>query len=185
MGFYLQTMLAGLWSELPYISDIKFDGSRFSAAVISGIGFFSAGSIILAAHQQVSGLTTAIGLFITASIGIAAGAGFYEAVVISTVLIVIVLELMQPLEFFFKRKMRNMTVHIDFDDIEHVDMITDAIKKEGAEIYEFELENDKNKFESQSAIIGIKLSRENPSHSAVLSSVAELGCVFSVQELIS
>lgn len=36
-----------------------------------------------------------------------------------------------------------------------------------------------------SAIMTLKLSRENASHSAILSSLAELACVDSVQELIS
>ena len=36
-----------------------------------------------------------------------------------------------------------------------------------------------------SVIIWMKLNRENASHSAILSTVAELPCVISVQELIS
>ena len=33
-------------------------------------------------------------------------------------------------------------------------------------------------------ILAVKLSREQPSHSALLSTVAELPCVYAVQELI-
>ena len=185
MGFYLHEMLIGEWAEISLMSDIKFDGSRFPSSVISGIGFIAAGSIMLVLHQQISGLTTAIGLFITACIGIASGAGYYEAVVLSVVFIVIVMEVMLPLELTFKRKMRNMTIHVDFDDLENKDIITDAIKKEGATIYEFELEDMSKKKTTPSAIIWIKLAKHNPSHSSVLSSVAGLPCVSSVQELIS
>lgn len=90
IGFYEYAMLQGDWSALSALIEIKFDGSRFSAAVISGIGFLAAGSIMLIAHQQISGLTTAIGLFITACIGIAVGAGFYEAVIFAAVFIVLI-----------------------------------------------------------------------------------------------
>ena len=185
VGFYINAMLGGNWAEMVQISSIKFDGSRYSAAVISGIGFLAAGSIMLIAHQQISGLTTAIGLFITACIGIASGAGFYEAVILSVVFIVVVMELMYPLEISFKRRMRNMTIHVDFEEIGNKDVITDAIRSEGATIYDFEFEKDSKKKTTPSAIIWIRLSRDNPSHSAVLSTVAELNCVNSVQELIS
>ncbi|MBO4422483.1 MAG: MgtC/SapB family protein [Clostridia bacterium] len=185
IGFFEYQMLCGEWSFLPALADTKFDGARFSSAVISGIGFLAAGSIMLIAHQQVSGLTTAIGLFITACIGIACGAGFYEVVIVAVVFIVVVMELMQSVEVTFKRKIRNMTIHVAFDDIEHSDMITDTIKNEGATIYEFELENPGKSKTPPSAILWIKLPRDNPSHSSILSSIAELPCVSSVQELIS
>ena len=185
IGFYLHSMLTGIWAEVPFISDIKFDGSRFSAAVISGIGFLAAGSIMLIAHQQVSGLTTAIGLFVTACIGIAAGCGYYEIVVLAVICIVFVMEILYPVEIMFKRKMRYMTIHVDFDTLEHADVIEDKIKEEGAVIHEFELEEITFANPNPSAIISVKLPKHNPSHSSILSSIAELYCVTSVQELIS
>ena len=185
ISFYEYEMINSSWSLASALTEIKFDGSRFSAAVISGIGFLAAGSIMLVAHQQVSGLTTAIGLFVTACLGIAAGAGFYEIVIVSVIMIVVVMEGMYQLEITFKRKTRNITIHVDFDDIENIDMITDALKTENATIYEFELEDTSKKKETPSAIIWIKLSKENNSHSSLLSSIAELPCVSSVQELIS
>ena len=174
----------GAWSGLT-TAELKFDGSRFSAAVLSGIGFLAAGSIMLVKHQQVSGLTTAIGLFVTSCIGIAAGMGFYEIVIVSVIVIVIVMEFMHPLEMTFKRKMRNMTIHVSFDDLEHLNLITDTLTNEGATIYEFELEDKQRSGDDPSAIVWVKLSKENKSHSSVLSSVAELDCVSSVQELVS
>ena len=184
ISFYEYQMLMGPWSSLT-TAELKFDGSRFSAAVISGIGFLAAGSIMLIKHQQVSGLTTAIGLFVTSCIGIAAGMGFYEAVVIAVVFIVVVMEAMHTMEMTFKRKMRNMTIHISFDDLEYLSQITDVIKNEKATIYEFELEDDSKNSSSASAIVWIRLDKSNNSHSSILSSIAELDCVSSVQELIS
>lgn len=185
ISFYEFQMLYGQWSWTAALSELKFDGSRFSAAVLSGIGFLAAGSIMLIAHQQVSGLTTAIGLFVAACMGVAAGAGFYEAVIVSVFFIVLVMEVMQPFEVAFKRRTRNMTIHVDFQSMENMDEINATIQKEGARIYEFELEDLTVEKTNPSAIVSMKLSKENPSHSAILSSVAELICVSSVQELIS
>ena len=51
------------------------DPSRLGAQVISGIGFLGAGTIIITS-KQVKGLTTAAGLWASACLGLAVGAGF-------------------------------------------------------------------------------------------------------------
>lgn len=53
------------------------DSARMAAQVISGIGFLGAGTIMVTGTNQVKGLTTAAALWVTASIGISIGAGFY------------------------------------------------------------------------------------------------------------
>ena len=184
ISFYEYRMLTEVWT-LPAGMDVKFDGSRMAAAVVAGIGFLAAGSIILIVHQQVSGLTTAIGLFVTACIGIAAGLGYYELVFLSVVITAVVLELLYNPELTFKRKTRNMTIHVAFDDPIHLDRIRSVIESEGARIYEYEFEEKTERAPHPSLIVSLKLSRENLSHSSLLSSIAELDFVSSVQELIS
>ena len=53
------------------------DLSRMSAGVVSGIGFLGAGTIIVTNRHQIRGLTTAAGLWGSAAIGSAFGAGLY------------------------------------------------------------------------------------------------------------
>lgn len=53
------------------------DSARMAAQVISGIGFLGAGTIMVTGQNQVRGLTTAAALWVTASVGIAIGSGFY------------------------------------------------------------------------------------------------------------
>ena len=62
------------------------DASRIPAQVISGIGFLGAGMIILKANNIITGLTTAAGVWTTATIGIAVGYGYYVGAIIVTVL---------------------------------------------------------------------------------------------------
>ena len=58
------------------------DVSRIGAKVIGGIGFLGAGTVIVTGRQEVKGLTTAAGLWASACMGLAIGAGFYECVVL-------------------------------------------------------------------------------------------------------
>lgn len=179
-------MLMGPWSAAVDEVGLKFDASRLSAAVITGIGFLGAGIIVKVAHQQVNGLTTATGLFATMVMGLASGAGFYECVIVALLLIVLVLNVMSPLEIAFKRRLRNITLNVEFNSVEDISVITRAIEAEGARVYDIDVERTERKdAKYPSAIFILQLSRTNHSHSGMLSSVAELGCVHSVQELIS
>ncbi len=67
------------------------DPGRIAAQVVSGIGFLGAGTIILHKHF-VRGLTTAAGVWATAGIGLAAGAGMYMISIAATILTLIGLE---------------------------------------------------------------------------------------------
>jgi putative Mg2+ transporter-C (MgtC) family protein len=67
-------------------SIISFDGpdqSRIAAQIVTGIGFLGAGAIFREG-AFVTGLTTAAGLWVVASIGMAAGAGTYWLAAIGT-----------------------------------------------------------------------------------------------------
>ena len=179
---YEYQMLHSAWAETVAVVGEKFDASRLAAQAVTGIGFLGAGTILKVAHQQVKGLTTATGLFATVCMSLAAGAGFYECVITVLLLTVLVLNVMAPLEILFKRRLRNITLNVEMNDVEDVGVITEAIEAQHAQIYEIDVERTKS---PASAIFILQMSRSNSSHSGMLSAVAELGCVRSVQELIS
>ena len=62
------------------------DPARVAAQVISGISFLGAG-VIFRNGGSIKGLTTAAGLWVTASIGLAVGSGMYAIAIFSTVLV--------------------------------------------------------------------------------------------------
>ena len=179
-------MLQTTWADAVALVGEKFDASRLASQAITGIGFLGAGTILKIAHQQVRGLTTATGLFANVCMGLAAGAGYYELVLTVAVLIALVLNGMLPLELLFKRRLRNITLNVEFYSVEDISAITDVMKRQQAQIFDIDLERTEQKGDKYpSAIFILKLSRANHSHSGILSSLAELPCVRSVQELIA
>jgi putative Mg2+ transporter-C (MgtC) family protein len=75
------------------------DQSRVIQGLVTGIGFLGGGAILKITDQrQIRGLTTAAGIWMTASIGIAAGAGKLATAVIATVLTFIVLSVLHLVE---------------------------------------------------------------------------------------
>ncbi|MCS6498394.1 MgtC/SapB family protein, partial [Burkholderia thailandensis] len=71
--------------------------SRIKAKVVSRIGFLGAGSILLSG-EIVSGLTTAASLWSVAAVGLEVGGGLYAAAIAATVIIVVILAGIKPLE---------------------------------------------------------------------------------------
>jgi putative Mg2+ transporter-C (MgtC) family protein len=65
------------------------DISRLGAQVITGVSFLGAGTIIKTKKNTIKGLTTAAGLWTTAIVGLALGAGFYEGAIIATALVLV------------------------------------------------------------------------------------------------
>ena len=76
---------------------VRLDPTRMAQGVMTGIGFLGAG-VIFKEGLSVRGLTTAASIWITAAIGILAGAGFYFAVVVSTALALFTLSLFRRIE---------------------------------------------------------------------------------------
>ena len=64
------------------------DPTRIAAQIVTGVGFLGAGAIIRQGFS-VRGLTTAATLWVVAAIGMASGAGYYSAAVITTLVALI------------------------------------------------------------------------------------------------
>jgi putative Mg2+ transporter-C (MgtC) family protein len=69
-------------------SVIRADPTRIAAQIVTGIGFLGAGAIIRQGFS-VRGLTTAATLWVVAAIGLSAGAGYYSAAVITTLVVLV------------------------------------------------------------------------------------------------
>lgn len=74
------------------------DPMRVGAQVISGIGFLGVGTIIIRNRQQVTGLTTAAGLWTTACIGLAVGIDYYVAALVAFLAVMITMAIFVYLE---------------------------------------------------------------------------------------
>ena len=88
---------------------VVLDPSRIAAQVVSGIGFLGAGSI-LARGEIVKGLTTAASIWTVAAIGLAVGGGLYFAAITSTIVILVILAGVKPLEEAYRS--RNQTCQL-------------------------------------------------------------------------
>lgn len=115
---------------------VRLDPSRIAAQVVSGIGFIGAGTIILQ-KQIVRGLTTAAGIWATAGIGLAIGAGMYAIGCVATVLVLLGLE---ALSFFFKSLgLRNMILEFSTVDMDSIKRIVSSFESKDYILVSYEM----------------------------------------------
>ena len=79
------------------IGEARLDPTRMAQGIMTGIGFLGAG-VIMREGLSVRGLTTAASIWITAAIGVLAGAGFYFPLVLTVVCTLGVLSLFRLIE---------------------------------------------------------------------------------------
>ncbi|ALL67981.1 MULTISPECIES: MgtC/SapB family protein [Paraburkholderia] len=93
---------------------VVLDPSRIAAQVVSGIGFLGAGSILLRG-EIIRGLTTAASLWSVAAIGLAVGGGLYTASIAATIIILIILAGIKPIEkrFITVKQRRQLSLLVE------------------------------------------------------------------------
>jgi putative Mg2+ transporter-C (MgtC) family protein len=84
---------------------VRADPTRIAAQIVTGIGFLGAGAIIRQGFS-VRGLTTAATLWVVAAVGLASGAGYYSAAVITTGLVLIALYPLRIMAYQTLRRFR-------------------------------------------------------------------------------
>lgn len=122
------TALIGLfvWNEFGHTADPM----RISAQVISGIGFLGVGTILVKEHDHITGLTTAAGLWATASIGIACGFGFYEGALIGTLVVAITAVILFKLETRGRKKNKKRTIYLEVQGTDSLNEYIDWLVSE-------------------------------------------------------
>lgn len=116
IGFYLYNVLS-----------FTTDPLRIAAQVISGIGFLGVGTILLKGRFQITGLTTAAGLWATAAIGLALGAGFYEGALITFFIIVLTITIFHRFEYKITKRYNRFGIYIEIASDETVRMAIDTL----------------------------------------------------------
>lgn len=162
-----------------YNLNLYTDIGRLGAQVVAGIGFIGAGAIIVTKRRQVKGLTTAAGLWTCAIIGLAIGAGYYEAAVISTFVILLAEIFFVKFEYWVLVNSRNLNIYVEYDNNEHLDNIIRLIKGYRIVIIDLEITKSGN---NSCAIFQLQLPKKI-SHDKIMTAISTAEGIVSVEEL--
>lgn len=155
------------------------DVARLGAGVVAGIGFIGAGTIIVTKRRQVKGLTTAAGLWTCAIIGLAIGAGYFEAGVLTTVVILLAEIFFSRFEYWVLENARNINIYVEYTDNDNLDNVIRVLK--GYRVVILDLEITKSGSNS-CAIFQLQLPKKL-SHDKLMTVVSTSEGILSVEEL--
>ena len=137
------------------------DPSRLGAQVIAGVGFIGAGTIIVTAKQRVKGLTTAAGLWSSAIVGLTLGAGFFEAGLMATVLILVAEALFSRLEQWMLRRSSVLHLLIEYADKECLDEILSIFQEKSIKVMNMQItRHTKDALHNPCGIFELRLNKK-------------------------
>jgi putative Mg2+ transporter-C (MgtC) family protein len=99
---------------------VSNDPLRLAAQVISGIGFLGVGTILIKGRFQITGLTTAAGIWCAATIGIALGIGFYEGAIVTFIASVSAVTIMHRLEYSITGRHTRFGMYVEIDSVSKI-----------------------------------------------------------------
>lgn len=182
---YLDLMLSTGWADSLRENQVgnRTDVVRIGAQVINGIGFIGAGTILVTSRNEVKGLTTAAGLWASACMGLAIGAGFYECFLIGFALVIFIMKLLPLIEDAVLSRARNMNIYIEMDNIENLSNIVNRIKADGIRMYDVDIDREQNSHMPQvNGLFSLRLP-EKRHHTEVLAMLSTLDGIISIEEV--
>ena len=108
------------------------------AQVVSGIGFLGAGTILMTGYHKIRGLTTAAGLWATACMGLALGAGFYLGALTVCLMMYATMGLMDKVQTDYVSRSHYMDLYIVFRSFQDVVNFFRFARKADFKIRDFE-----------------------------------------------
>ena len=179
----LGAALTTLTSQYIYVYLGMFtDLARLGAQVISGIGFIGAGTIIVTKRRQVKGLTTAAGLWTSAIVGLAAGAGFVEAALIATALILLAELVLSRFEWYLMSTARDINLYVEYRQSEVLSAISEILRSYNVAVSDLQITKPTDGSKNPCAIFSLQIPHKL-GHDKLMTAIARVDDVVSVEEL--
>lgn len=166
-----------------FITNRSGDISRLAAQVISGIGFLGAGTIIVTGANQVKGLTTAAALWVTATIGIAIGSGYYLGAILGTVLVFIISRMFSILDDQITKRSRYMTINAEIKSEEGLLKLMEFLTDHDITIKGLSRKNEGTWYKGDIYVLIDLDFGKRGDHQGTLAQIRKLGDIRFVQEL--
>jgi putative Mg2+ transporter-C (MgtC) family protein len=155
----------------------RIDPTRIAAQIVSGIGFLGAGAIIRQG-LSVRGLTTAATLWLVAAIGMACGAGYWDAAIIATAGALLTLGPLRIYAYRVTRRFRAQTERllVEVPAGGSPAPVVEAVERYGRVIsLDVAQEGDRREIAIDVALLG------NPQPPQIVAAVAEIDGVIEVR----
>ena len=160
-----------------------------SACTIIGASIIAVHSMFYSSRNQIKGLTTAVGLWISVVIGIALGLGFYTAALVTYIALLCILFWFPPLEMAFNNRSNHFEVHLELTSSVCLQDFVTVIRRLGLRIDE--IEQNPAYMGSGLSVYTISISVSNEmlkkykTHTEIIEALKTLDYVYHIEEMRS
>ena len=185
-------MVVGLASTCVAIADlylISAMGVAFpflSATTLIGIAITGANTILFSSKNQLKGLTTSVGLWATAIIGVVLGLGLYTVTIIAYCVLMLCLTVFTRLEKFNKQRSNHFEVHLELKARNLLQEFSATIREFGLKIDDIEINpayaNSGLGVYTVSLTVTDKELRKK-THTELVKALSALDCVSYIEEM--
>lgn len=158
-----------------------------SASAIIGASIIAVHSMFYSSRNQIKGLTTAVGLWISVVIGIALGLGFYTAALVTYIALLCILFWFPPLELAFNNRSNHFEVHLELTSSVCLQDFVTVIRRLGLRIDE--IEQNPAYVGSGLSVYTISISVSNEmlkkykTHTEIIEALKSLDYVYYIEEM--
>lgn len=185
-------MLVSLASTIAMMLDVALAWPAscvpaISAAAVIGIAIISSNSILFSSRSQIKGLTTSVGLWASAAVGLALGAGLYTAALIGFVALLICLSVFPSFEAYLKDRSNHFEIHLELKDKYNLQDFVTTIRRLGLRIDDIEsnpayLNSGLSVYSISITIVSAELKKYKR-HDEIIEALRSLEYVYFIDEL--
>ena len=181
---YEYIMVTTKWASIAAEIGLRTDVSRFGAQVINGVGFLGAGTILVTGRREVKGLTTAAGLWASAIVGLACGAGFVECAVFATAVILFAEIVLIKFEFKFAKSSRLCTLYIEYTKPDTIQTVLEMMSERSLQVSNLEVSRTQGEDEEHRyyALLSVQTTPKLGG-TELVPAITALPNVFAVEEM--
>lgn len=147
-------------SELAVVHyHIETELLRMGAQIVSGIGFLGAGSILIDGNR-IRGITTAAGIWTTACIGIAIGAGFYIVAGVVVLLMLFAMIALRSVSSKLQLQGNQFTIKVTLEDKEAMKNVLTLLTEMDVSVKQIKTATDDDNFVALSLNVVLPIGKE-------------------------
>ncbi len=158
-----------------------------SCAGVIGIAIITVNSILYSSRNQIKGLTTSVGLWACAILGLSIGAGFYTVTCISFLAMLCSLSLFPKIERYLKNRSNHFEIHLELKNAAFLQDFVTTIRRLGLRIDD--IESNPAYINSGLSVYSISISidsnelKKYKTHSEIIKALSSLEYIYYIEEM--
>ncbi len=170
-----------------YLSNKYQSSFIISGAIIIGVAIISSNTTLYTSRSQIKGLTTSVGLWACAIIGLSLGASLYTVTLIVFFALLLSLSLFPLFEIYLKNRSNHFEIHLELKSASYLKDFVTTIRELGLKIDD--IESNPAYINSGLSVYSISISitsnelKKYKTHKEIIEALKSLDYIYYIEEM--